>query len=61
MLFGAHLVSRDGTDGVRFAVWAPHAPKVSVVGAFNNWQPEVNPLNRSQFGNGIWETFVPGL
>ena len=61
MLFGAHLVSRDGTDGVRFAVWAPHAQKVSVVGAFNNWQPEVNPLNRSQFGNGIWETFVPGL
>ena len=61
MLFGAHLVSQDGVSGVRFAVWAPHAQKVSVTGDFNNWQAGANPLSRSRFGNGIWETFVPGL
>lgn len=60
-LFGARLVNRDGVSGVRFVVWAPHAQKVSVVGDFNSWRAELNPLSRSQFGNGIWETFVPGL
>src|SRR4051812_18333982 len=57
---GAHLAERDGGAGVRFAVWAPNARSVSVVGDFNGWRPGVHPL-RPVGASGIWEGFVPGV
>jgi len=57
---GAHLKTYQGQTGMYFAVWAPHAASVSVVGNFNNWDPEAHsmmPLETS----GIYETFIPGL
>ncbi len=57
---GAHIVSIDGTEGTRFAVWAPNAERVSVVGDFNEWNPDANPMQmRPEVG--IWETFIPGV
>ncbi|MDJ0650954.1 MAG: 1,4-alpha-glucan branching protein GlgB, partial [Xenococcaceae cyanobacterium MO_188.B19] len=56
---GAHLTEREGQSGVYFAVWAPHAQKVGVVGDFNNWDNNQSPMKRNQMG--IWEAFVPGL
>jgi 1,4-alpha-glucan branching enzyme len=57
---GAHLTSVDGTSGVVFAVWAPNADAVSVVGDFNQWDPNATPLHARQ-SSGIWEGFVPSL
>ncbi len=57
---GAHLLTLEGVSGVRFAVWAPNAQRVSVVGDFNNWDGRVHPM-RLHPGNGIWEIFLPGL
>ena len=57
---GAHLAERDGVAGVEFAVWAPNARGVSVVGDFNSWGQEANPLEQLS-GAGIWEGFVPGI
>ncbi|MBS1116315.1 MAG: glgB, partial [candidate division NC10 bacterium] len=57
---GAHLATLDGVAGVRFAVWAPNARRVSVVGGWNGWDGRVHPM-RLHPGNGIWELFVPGL
>jgi 1,4-alpha-glucan branching enzyme len=57
---GAHCVTLDGVTGVRFAVWAPNANRVSVVGDFNGWDGRVNPM-RVHPGNGVWEIFIPGL
>jgi len=59
--FGAHLTIIDGQAGVHFALWAPNARKVSVVGNFNKWQRNANPLTVRQDSSGIWEGFVPGL
>ena len=59
-MLGAHFLERDGKRGVRFAVWAPNAKAVSVVGAFNDWNTLLNPMNRIADGE-IWETFVEGL
>lgn len=56
---GAHFSSHEGRRGAHFAVWAPHARRVSVVGDFNNWDELTNPLV-CQSGCGIWEGFVPG-
>ncbi|RPJ86557.1 MAG: 1,4-alpha-glucan branching protein GlgB [Acidobacteria bacterium] len=57
---GSHLVEIDGQRGVTFAVWAPNARKVSVIGNFNGWSKESHPLSpRGQ--TGIWEGFVPGV
>jgi 1,4-alpha-glucan branching enzyme len=56
---GAHVMEIDGTPGVRFAVWAPHARRVSVVGAFNLWDGRRHPMRKRQ--GGIWEVFVPRL
>ena len=50
----------DGVDGVSFAVWAPNARSVSVVGDFNGWDGRVHQM-RSLGGSGIWEVFVPGV
>ena len=56
---GAHPVTCDGVAGVRFAVWAPNAEVVSVVGDFNDWDERRHPM-RIRNG-GIWELFVPGV
>ncbi len=57
---GAHLISRDGIEGVAFAVWAPNATGVSVIGDFNEWDGRVHPM-RSLGVSGIWYRFIPGL
>ncbi|MBL8269964.1 1,4-alpha-glucan branching protein GlgB [Steroidobacter sp.] len=56
---GAHLEVHDGVAGTRFAVWAPNAQRVSVVGEFNQWDGTRNALQR-RHQSGVWETFVPG-
>ncbi len=58
--FGAHLRTVGDAAGVYFAVWAPNAQRVSVVGDFNNWDGRVNPM-RKLIGGGVWELFVPGI
>ena len=59
---GAHRhAAEDGTEGVAFSVWAPNARSVSVVGDFNDWNPEAHPLAARWDGSGIWEGFIPGL
>jgi 1,4-alpha-glucan branching enzyme len=57
---GAHLMTVDGVEGVHFAVWAPNAKRVSVVGDFNRWDGRRHPM-RVLGGTGIWELFIPGL
>jgi 1,4-alpha-glucan branching enzyme len=57
---GGHLHQVDGIDGVLFAVWAPNAGRVSVVGDFNRWDGRCNPM-RSLGNGGIWELFIPTL
>ena len=57
---GAHQHTVDNIEGVLFAVWAPNAARVSVIGDFNRWDGRCNPM-RSLGGSGIWELFVPGL
>src|SRR5579864_8867977 len=57
---GAHPRTVDGTAGVEFAVWAPNADEVSVIGDFNQWNPTATPLQPKQ-SSGIWEGFVPGI
>ena len=58
--FGAHLREIGGDRGVYFAVWAPNAERVSVVGDFNGWDGRVNPM-RKLVGSGVWEIFIPGV
>jgi 1,4-alpha-glucan branching enzyme len=58
--FGGHLVEFDGQRGAYFAVWAPNARRVSVIGDFNGWKADVNVL-RPLAHSGIWEGFIPGL
>ena len=57
---GAHLITHQGVKGVSFAVWAPNASRVSVVGSFNNWDGRRH-LMRPRGSSGIWELFIPGL
>ena len=57
---GSHVHHADGIRGVRFAVWAPNAERVSVVGDFNHWDGRRHPL-RVRGGSGVWELFIPGL
>ena len=57
---GAHVREVDGVAGTAFAVWAPNAQAVSVVGDFNGWDGRLNPM-RSLGASGIWELFVPGV
>ncbi|MFC0385436.1 1,4-alpha-glucan branching protein GlgB [Muricoccus vinaceus] len=59
-VFGARAMSVDGIPGVRFAVWAPNARRVSVVGGFNSWDGRRHPM-RLRGASGIWELFVPRL
>jgi 1,4-alpha-glucan branching enzyme len=58
--FGAHVRTIGDATGVYFAVWAPNAQRVSVVGDFNGWDGRVNPL-RKLIGSGVWELFLPGI
>ncbi len=57
---GAHLTELEGKPGVRFAVWAPNARAVSVVGDFNGWNRDSHPM-KSRGESGIWEAFVPDI
>ncbi len=57
---GAQLRTIDGVEGVNFAVWAPNATSVSVLGDFNSWDGRRHPL-RKHIPSGFWELFVPGL
>ncbi len=58
---GAHVVNVDGVEGTCFAVWAPNAASVSVIGDFNDWDNDAHPLAARWDGSGIWEGFIPGL
>jgi 1,4-alpha-glucan branching enzyme len=60
-LFGSHRVTVLGNEGYYFAVWAPNATAVSVIGNFNNWQPDGYPLFVRLDRSGIWEGFIPDV
>jgi 1,4-alpha-glucan branching enzyme len=57
---GAQPMRVEGIDGTRFAVWAPNAQRVSVVGDFNEWDGRVHPM-RQRHPQGVWEIFLPGV
>jgi 1,4-alpha-glucan branching enzyme len=57
---GAHVLERGKASGTNFAVWAPNAATVSVVGDFNGWDNDANPLQLRE-KSGIWEGFIPGV
>ncbi|KIA83135.1 glycogen branching protein [Kaistella solincola] len=59
--FGSHSVTVDGAEGVYFAVWAPFAKEVSVIGDFNEWNSETHRLFPRWDSSGIWEGFIEGL
>ncbi|MBS4163667.1 1,4-alpha-glucan branching enzyme GlgB [Candidatus Protochlamydia amoebophila] len=57
---GGRLATHQGTQGVKFAVWAPNAKSVSLMADFNHWDGKVNPMRIMGY-SGVWELFVPGL
>ncbi len=57
---GAHPMTVDGVAGVHFAVWAPNAARMSVVGPFNRWDGRIHPM-QNRGPSGLWELFIPGL
>ncbi len=57
---GAHPLILDGVEGVLFAVWAPHATRVSVVGNFNEWNGHIHTMRRIEY-SGLFELFIPGI
>jgi 1,4-alpha-glucan branching enzyme len=57
---GSHVIEHQGVRGTAFAVWAPSARSVSIVGDFNSWDGRLNPM-RSLGSSGIWELFLPGV
>jgi 1,4-alpha-glucan branching enzyme len=59
-VLGAHVRTCDGVTGVSFAVWAPNARGVSVIGDFNGWNPSLHLMRRLNAG-GVWELFIPGV
>ncbi|MBL3556904.1 MULTISPECIES: 1,4-alpha-glucan branching protein GlgB [Marinobacter] len=59
-VLGAHVCRTRNTEGVRFAVWAPHARSVSVVGDFNHWDSEAHPMSLHD-STGVWSCFIPGI
>ncbi len=60
-ILGSRRMVREGAEGVYFAVWAPHAESVSVVGDFNAYRPGVHPLRLRIDGSGVWEGFIEGV
>ena len=58
-MLGSHLVHEDGLKGVRFAVWAPNAAEVTVIGEFNRWNRTSHPMQHRD--GGVWELFIPTL
>ncbi len=58
---GSHPMTVDGRPGACFALWAPNAERVSVVGDFNDWDAASHPLRVREDGSGIWEGFIPGV
>lgn len=59
-VLGSHLRTLDGVAGTTFAVWAPNAQRVSVVGDLNNWDSRRHPM-RKRVECGVWEIFIPGV
>lgn len=59
-MMGGRLFTHEGVTGVKFALWAPSAKRVSIVGDFNHWDGRMTPM-RTMGQSGIWELFVPGL
>ncbi|MBP2649159.1 MAG: 1,4-alpha-glucan branching enzyme, partial [Gemmatimonadetes bacterium] len=57
---GSHVTEVEKVSGVQFAVWAPNAERVSVVGDFNDWDGRAHPM-RVRGGSGVWELFIPGI
>jgi 1,4-alpha-glucan branching enzyme len=57
---GAHALEFEGVSGTHFAVWAPNARRVSVVGGFNDWDGRQHPM-RCRLDSGVWEVFIPGV
>jgi len=58
---GSHRMSVNGVEGTYFALWAPNAKGVSIIGEFNQWNQEAHPLGIRWDGSGIWEGFIPGV
>jgi 1,4-alpha-glucan branching enzyme len=58
---GSHIVNQNGVDGTYFAVWAPNAERVAVVGDFNDWNRDSNTMLLRWDGSGIWELFIPNI
>ena len=59
-LLGSHATQIDGIPGVRFAVWAPNAERISVIGEFNSWDGRVHPM-AAHGSSGVWELFIPEI
>ncbi len=57
--FGSHPMDLNGQKGTYFALWAPNAESVSVIGDFNEWYRQANPMHVRHDGSGIWEVFIP--
>ncbi|WP_066174847.1 1,4-alpha-glucan branching protein GlgB [Bacillus marinisedimentorum] len=58
-MMGSHILDAEGTEGVRFVVWAPHAKEAAVVGDFNSWDGTGHKMDR--ISGGLWMLFIPGL
>jgi len=58
---GAHIITHEGVQGTYFAVWAPNAGQVSIMGTFNYWDRTTHPMYPRWDGSGIWEAFVPNI
>ncbi len=58
---GAQLMTLDGAVGTHFAVWAPNAKEVSLIGDFNGWRGGIHPLFQHEDDSGLWECFAPGV
>ena len=59
-VLGSHAIQINGIPGVRFAVWAPNAERISVIGEFNRWDGRIHPM-AAHGSSGVWELFIPGI